>query len=580
MARKLFGVLALAALTTSFAFVMPRRAEAMCGCFVPPQPQGPVAGAGIASSTQLYNDASMVVLMREGPRTVISMSNNYKGPAAGFALVVPVPVVLKKEDVKTLPAETFKRLETLTAPKLVEFWEQNPCPMPGPGNIGLDGMKGMGGATAAASPKPAKVEGGEPPPPPVVTVEAKFAVGEYEIVVLGAKESDGLETWLKDNGYKVPAGASAAFAPYIKAQQKFFVAKVDITKVKMDAQGVAVLSPLRFSFESPDFRLPVRLGLLNAKEKQDLVIFTLSRSVRYEVSNYPNVFVPTNVEMVEDTKTKFAETYAALFDEAVTIGKNKGIVTEYAFANAPVAAGDLSLLGGDVIFGDKPKTPMVLTRLHARYDNTTLTDDLVFSVAEAVAGGREKDMGGPFEKGAKPAGTNAFQARYVIRHPWKGALCANPIRNVWGGPPGGGIGGWQPTPALNLGNVKRGKLVIDKQIKGTMPPFQVKPASTILPPLEAIAPPDAGGGGGSSDDASSIDATTPTIEDASFGTPPPMGSSSVAPVARDPRSCGCHVPGRGDVDDSGTDLLVLGLAGSLVGLGRIFGRTKRHGRAR
>jgi hypothetical protein len=38
----------------------------------------------------------------------------------------------------------------------------------------------------------------------------------------------------------------------VKEQMKFFVAKVDIKKVKMDAAGVATLSPLRVTYESND----------------------------------------------------------------------------------------------------------------------------------------------------------------------------------------------------------------------------------------------------------------------------------------------------------------------------------------
>ena len=50
---------------------------------------------------------------------------------------------------------------------------------------------------------------------------------------------------------------------------KFFVAKVDIKKVRRDSAGLVVLSPLRFGFDSAELRLPVRLGLLNAESKQD-----------------------------------------------------------------------------------------------------------------------------------------------------------------------------------------------------------------------------------------------------------------------------------------------------------------------
>jgi hypothetical protein len=35
------------------------------------------------------------------------------------------------------------------------------------------------------------------------------------IVILSAEQSDGLETWLLQNGYRIPRGASRALAPYI-----------------------------------------------------------------------------------------------------------------------------------------------------------------------------------------------------------------------------------------------------------------------------------------------------------------------------------------------------------------------------
>jgi hypothetical protein len=62
-------------------------ADAFCGFYV--------AGA----DQKLFNNATMVVLMREGTRTVLSMQNNYQGPPENFAMVVPVPVVLQKENV-------------------------------------------------------------------------------------------------------------------------------------------------------------------------------------------------------------------------------------------------------------------------------------------------------------------------------------------------------------------------------------------------------------------------------------------------------------------------------------------------
>ena len=37
-----------------------------------------------------------------------------------------------------------------------------------------------------------------------VTIEARYTVGEYDILILSAKQSSGLMTWLQANGYRVP----------------------------------------------------------------------------------------------------------------------------------------------------------------------------------------------------------------------------------------------------------------------------------------------------------------------------------------------------------------------------------------
>src|SRR4051812_22633925 len=175
-------------------------AHAFCGFFV--------SGA----DADLSNNASQVVLLRKGNRTVMSMSNNYKGPPEDFAMVVPVPVVLKKEQVKTLAADVFKHVDQLSAPRLVEYWEQDPCYVQPP----------MRYEMSAAMPAPTAMApgGGGRGRDLGVKIEAKFEVGEYQILILSAKEATGLETWLKLNKYKIPQGAAGALAPYIRDQMK------------------------------------------------------------------------------------------------------------------------------------------------------------------------------------------------------------------------------------------------------------------------------------------------------------------------------------------------------------------------
>ena len=112
------------------------------------------------------------------------MANNYQGPPEDFALVIPVPVVLQKPQVKTLPPEVFDRIDQLTAPRLVEYWEQDPCRIDPPMNMMVPGaMRRTGGGrpetTTAVQPQ--------------VVIEAQFEVGEYEIVILSASDSGALD---------------------------------------------------------------------------------------------------------------------------------------------------------------------------------------------------------------------------------------------------------------------------------------------------------------------------------------------------------------------------------------------------
>jgi hypothetical protein len=74
-----------------------------------------------------------------------------------------------------------------------------------------------------------------------------------------------------------------------------------------------------------------------------------------------------------------------------------------------------------------------------------------------VTGGREQWSPNGIEYGAEPSPQNYFQARYAIRHWWTGEIkCANPQRNVWGGPPDGN---YQPTIAASkVAFAPRGRL--------------------------------------------------------------------------------------------------------------------------
>ncbi|CAN5915370.1 hypothetical protein BH11MYX3_BH11MYX3_44300 [soil metagenome] len=327
-----------------------------------------------------------------------------------------------------------------------------------------------------------------------VKIEAKFDVAEYKILILSATEAAGLETWLNQNGYKIPKDAEPLLRPYVEAGSKFFVAKVDPKKVVMEGNR-AVLSPLRFHYDSEDFALPIRLGMANSSGKQDLIVNIISADKRFEVANYKNVFIPTNFDVKVAVKARFAEFYAALFDK--TIEANPGaVVTEYAWTAVPnyhcdpctdadITNPDLMTLGGDVVGGQIASGNFVLTRLHARYGKGDMKDDLRFREAKPVTGGREQWSKQGLEYGAAPSAQNYFQARYAVRHWWTGPIkCASPQRGVWGGPPDGSSGG--TIAAGKLAFAPRGKLVVASMVNRDL--WEIGLKRTRTAPVPARAP--------------------------------------------------------------------------------------------
>jgi MYXO-CTERM domain-containing protein len=474
--------LRLAAAAAAFAAVAAgtSTAHAFCGFYV--------GGAG----AELYNNATQVVLMRHGTTTVLSMQNNYQGPPEGFALIIPVPVVVKEGQVKTLPHDVFAKIDTLGAPRLVEYWEQDPCYVEPP--YEREEMYAMDVESTSADD-----EGSDSDAEPYhVKIEAQFSVAEYDIVVLSATESTGLDRWLRDNHYQIPAGAEPLLRPYVESGVKFFVAKVDPKKVRFD-KGMATLSPLRVHYDSPDFTLPIRLGLANSNGAQDLIVNILAPSSRYEVANRPSAVIPTNLLVTDAVRTRFGEFYAALFDHVLAKVPN-AVVTEYAWDSGScdpcpgptLDQNDLATLGGDVLaatYKDASFWNMTLTRLHARY-GTEVSDDLVFRAVEPLEGGRGiPDAEGKIEGGSRLTSTNNFQGRYIILHPWTGAVaCEAPVRGRWGGPPAGTTNQIAAPTANDLAFAPRGGVELGTLVASDVPEIGVLASGDNKLPLPTRKP--------------------------------------------------------------------------------------------
>ena len=154
-------------------------------------------------------------------------------------------------------------------------------------------------------------------------------MGEYDILILGAKQSEGLETWLRENGYRVPAKAAAALQPYIRQDMKFFVAKVNLAAQK--ETGVQYLRPLQIAYESKKFMLPIRLGMANASGPQDMIVYALTRRGRVESTNYRTTKIPSDVNVPLFVKGDFGKFYQDAFARSVDKEDRRAVFTEYVW---------------------------------------------------------------------------------------------------------------------------------------------------------------------------------------------------------------------------------------------------------
>jgi hypothetical protein len=309
---------------------------------------------------------------------------------------------LKKEQVHVADKGIVERLHDYSVPRLVEYTDPNPCPHEEAialksGELHFRGGRGDDIRSFQMSLKS-------------VRIEAQFKVDEYDILILSAEEGRALETWLRENGYRTPAGASRVLQSYIKQGMFFFVAKVNLAEqVRL---GYTALRPIQVAYESPKFMLPLRLGMVNAQGPQEMFVFAITRAGRVEALNYRTVRMPTDLDIPEFVRPQFVDFYRQLFTRRYEEEGKDVVFLEYCWTVVPnqpscdpctapyLRPEELRTLGAFWVRADSPNPgSVVLTRLHLRYDPEHFPEDLVFQTTADKAN---------------------WQARYVIHHPYSG----------------------------------------------------------------------------------------------------------------------------------------------------------------
>ena len=393
LASRLKSTVAIAAIAAQLTTIV-GPAAAFCGFYV------------AKADSKLFNRSSKVVLARDGDTTAITMASDYEGEPKEFAMVIPVPTFIERKQIGVVEMKTIDHLDAFTAPRLVEYHDEDPC-APRPPMMAMAAPTRAGGALADRV--DTRHRG--------VTVEASYDVGEYDVSILSATESDGLVNWLVDNGYKIPAGAEDVLGSYIRQKMRFFVAKVNLERMALIGSGY--LRPLQVRYTSAKFMLPLRLGTVNASGPQDLIVYALTKGGRVETTNYRTVKLPSDVDVPLYVKQDFGSFYKSMFERAVARENMRAVFVEYAWdmgwcdpcAADPLSFKELVELGARWIGSDEAMpfrgrgqgANAYVTRLHVRYDAKSFPEDLVLM---------------------ETADRSNFQGRYVLRHPWTGkAAC-------------------------------------------------------------------------------------------------------------------------------------------------------------
>ncbi len=363
---------------------------------------------------KLFNKSSQVIIAKNGDKQTVTMSSDFEGEVKDFAMVIPVPVVLAEKDIRTVNQSIFGKLDDYSAPRLVEYYDETPCYEErnyyASDTVMVFTQKFMRMSMADA---PAGSMG--------VTVEAQYQIGTYDILILSAKESGGLEQWLNDNGYKMPIGAKEVLDPYIKTNMKFFVCKVNLEQYANS--GAVDLDPLQITYTSPKFMLPIRLGMANSNGVQDLIIYMYSKVGRIETTNYRTSLIPTDFKVPLFVQSDFGPFYRDLYNKAWTREGKNTVFLEYAWevspnqtqfcdpcVGDPPMVTDLKEAGVDWLelasqdYHTQARTyagNVYFTRMHLTYDRAHFPQDLLFQ---------------------ETANKERFQGRYILTHPASGDL--------------------------------------------------------------------------------------------------------------------------------------------------------------
>ncbi|MEB3236859.1 MAG: DUF2330 domain-containing protein [Candidatus Sericytochromatia bacterium] len=226
------------------------------------------ACGGFFCRTQPVDQAGEKILfVTDGEHVDATIQIQFTGQAKDFSWVVPLARRPLAYGVSS--DEVFSLLGRNTMPRYQLDWQkpEGNCPI-----MMNDAVRAEAGAVPFAS-----SPGGS-----AVTVVEKGIVGNYDFTLLASSDAAELETWLKDNGYNVPADFDEKARTYIDGKFVFLALKL------LEGKTTGDLQPIRLKLDEQNPCVPIRLTAIAARPDMPIILYAFG-SGRAIPRNYRHV---------------------------------------------------------------------------------------------------------------------------------------------------------------------------------------------------------------------------------------------------------------------------------------------------
>jgi hypothetical protein len=333
-------------------------------------------------SKKLTYENSVMVVSRDENRTVITLAPHYKYDGQALGILIPVPNLVSKTQIRFGSAELVEKIVDYTAPRIVPYQELDLCKSADQQIERKLLIDKIGFSKGVAQPE-------------VLNADAL----QIDLIKAEDFSETSVASFLHDKGFEV----NKLQEPILKTYQDAGVEFILVSYNGGDADKGAIIPPIQIAYESGNFILPLGLSSDVGAAAQDLTLIMLSREGLVVPKSLPVKPIGTGLDLPFYAVSEFEQSYQAIFDQALTSDNFQSMFLEYSGdvnwcpncdLTKKLSAESLRALG--VWWLDSPKKTakkglpqpkadinnVYVTRLHLRHTDKTIFGKVTFEAKQ------------------------------------------------------------------------------------------------------------------------------------------------------------------------------------------------------